>query len=165
MESKPSRSMVRRRKWFFYTSSEVALTACEDYLEQTPSHLVDDVLSRYLPTGADIEANRKALFDHIMNNVGQTDAGKIWERLAQVQPGSVTATQLLTSKPTSGFGSQADHKQIADYVQQHPNGAPQAGSTDFLQAGVAGALGAACPTAGVAIKMATILSNLRWPGE
>jgi hypothetical protein len=128
-------------------------------LEQTPARLTDDILSRYLPAGTDVEANRKALFDRIMNNVASTDAPKIWERLAQVQAGSVTATQLLTSKPSVNLGSRADQKQIADYVQQHPNGAPPSGASDFLQSGVAGALGTACPTAGVAIKMATMLSN------
>jgi hypothetical protein len=128
-------------------------------LEQTPSRLVDDVLSKYLPTGTDIEQNRKALFDQLINKVPAANASRVWEKLAQVQAGSVTADQLLASKPNFNFGSHVDDKGVSDYVRDHPGSTQQAGTADFLQSGVAGALGTACPTAGVAIKMATMLSN------
>jgi len=128
-------------------------------LEQAPSRLADDILSKYLPSGPDIEANRKALFDQLINKVPAANLNRVWENLAQVQAGSVTAAQLMASKPNFDFGSHVDAKRISDYVRQHPDRAEQAGTADFLQSGVAGALGAACPTAGVAIKMATMLSN------
>jgi hypothetical protein len=131
-------------------------------LNELPLNAIETEIARVLPQdGASKPELRGPAFDAILSHLPDADAkSAAMGQLASMNLGglvSAGAFSRITGTPVSGSD---DFSQTATYLASNPNQQPSDAQQQMLKAAVTGALSAAFPAAGVALKLLDFASNL-----